>query len=53
MIYVISDIHGCYDEFQQMLKKINFNPEKDELIIDGDIIDNNYLISAFKYESIN
>ncbi len=39
MIYVISDIHGCYDEFQQMLKKINFNPEKDELIIDGDIID--------------
>ena len=39
MIYVMSDIHGCYDEFQAMLKKINFNPEKDELIIDGDIID--------------
>lgn len=39
MIYVMSDIHGCYDEFQAMLKKINFDPEKDELIIAGDIVD--------------
>ena len=39
MIYVMADIHGCYDEFQAMLKKIKFNPEKDELIIAGDIID--------------
>jgi serine/threonine protein phosphatase 1 len=37
--YVIADIHGCYDEFQQMLNKINFNPEVDELIIAGDIVD--------------
>jgi len=38
-IYVMADIHGCYDEFQQMLDKINFNPEVDELIIAGDIVD--------------
>ena len=37
--YVMADIHGCYDEFQQMLNKINFNPEVDELIIAGDIVD--------------
>lgn len=37
--YVIADIHGCYDEFQQMLDKIKFNPNVDELIIAGDIVD--------------
>lgn len=37
--YVISDIHGCYTEFMQMLEKIKFDPKKDELIIAGDIID--------------
>ena len=37
--YVMADIHGCYTEFQTMLKKIKFDGEKDELIIAGDIID--------------
>ncbi|MBQ9871834.1 MAG: metallophosphoesterase [Eubacterium sp.] len=37
--YVMSDIHGCYTEFQEMLKKIGFDGEKDELIIAGDIVD--------------
>lgn len=36
--YVISDIHGCFDEFTQMLKKIAFSPS-DELILGGDYID--------------
>ena len=36
--YCISDIHGCFDEFQDMLKLINFQKE-DELYILGDIID--------------
>lgn len=38
MKYVMSDIHGCYDEFILMLKKIKFS-EKDTLYILGDIID--------------
>ncbi len=38
MIYVMSDIHGCYDEFQRMLKLIQFS-KKDELYILGDVID--------------
>lgn len=36
--YCISDIHGCFDQFMEMLKLINFN-EEDELYILGDIID--------------
>lgn len=38
MIYVLSDIHGCFNEFQKMLKLIQFS-KKDELYILGDIID--------------
>lgn len=38
MTYVISDIHGCFEEFQNMLELINFS-EKDELYIIGDVID--------------
>lgn len=36
--YVMSDIHGCYDKFIDMLKLINFT-EQDELYIIGDIFD--------------
>lgn len=36
--YVMSDIHGCYDEFQQMLEKIHFG-DSDLLICAGDYID--------------
>lgn len=36
--YVMSDIHGCYEEFIQMLDLIKFN-EDDELYILGDIFD--------------
>ena len=36
--YVMSDIHGHFEEFQQMLKKIEFD-DNDELIIAGDYVD--------------
>ena len=36
--YVISDIHGCFDEFQTMLDKIKLS-ESDRLILAGDYID--------------
>lgn len=36
--YVMSDIHGCYDELLQMLKQIDFS-NNDRLIIAGDYID--------------
>ena len=37
-IYIMSDIHGKYDKFITMLRKINFNKD-DELYILGDIFD--------------
>ena len=39
ILYLISDIHGNYSDFQQILKKIAFDKEKDNLIIMGDVID--------------
>lgn len=41
MIYVMSDLHGEYEKFVDMLIKINFT-EKDELYILGDVIDRGY-----------
>lgn len=38
MTYVIGDIHGCYDEYKELLKKINFS-ENDELYVLGDAMD--------------
>lgn len=38
MIYIISDIHGCYAEYKQLLKDINFK-DSDELYVLGDILD--------------
>lgn len=39
MFYVIGDIHGCYDEFIQMLDMIKFTPGFDKLFFVGDYID--------------
>ncbi|WP_211747907.1 metallophosphoesterase family protein [Paenibacillus sp. Marseille-Q4541] len=35
----ISDIHGCYDQFNTMLEKVNYNPGSDKLILLGDYVD--------------
>ena len=38
MIYVMSDIHGLYDQYKQMLDKINFK-DNDTLYVLGDVVD--------------
>ena len=38
MVYIISDIHGEYDLFIKLLRKVNFSIN-DEMIICGDVID--------------
>lgn len=38
MRYVISDIHGCYEEYRRLLEKIRFSDE-DELYVLGDAVD--------------
>ncbi len=36
--YAIGDLQGCFDELQQLLKKIKFNPAKDTLWFVGDLV---------------
>ncbi|HSX20363.1 MAG TPA: metallophosphoesterase, partial [Gammaproteobacteria bacterium] len=36
--YVIGDIHGCFDQLQELLAAIKFNPRKDILWFTGDLI---------------
>lgn len=48
-IYIMSDIHGCYNTFKRALKKINFS-NNDFLIITGDIIDRG---NEFNFDLIN
>jgi len=38
-VYCISDIHGCHDEFLELLGQIQFNPSLDTLYVLGDVID--------------
>ncbi len=38
MTYVISDLHGCFDKFKDLLRKINFT-DNDVMYVLGDIVD--------------
>jgi bis(5'-nucleosyl)-tetraphosphatase (symmetrical) len=36
--YVVGDIQGCYQELQQMLQLVAFDPKKDQLWLVGDLV---------------
>lgn len=38
-IIIVGDIHGCVDEFKDLLNKISFNSNQIRLILVGDILD--------------
>ena len=38
-LFVISDIHGQYEAFDRLLEKIQYDSEKDNMIVLGDMID--------------
>ena len=38
-VIVIGDIHGCYDELNQLLDRIDWSPSNHILILTGDLID--------------
>ncbi|GIP56735.1 metallophosphoesterase family protein [Paenibacillus woosongensis] len=38
-ILMISDIHGCIEQFNDLLDAIHYNPSKDNLILLGDYVD--------------
>lgn len=37
-VFVIGDIHGCADEFKQLVQAISYDPTKDVLILAGDLV---------------
>lgn len=38
-ILMISDIHGCYTPFRQLLEKVDYHPDRDTLMLLGDYVD--------------
>lgn len=38
-IIMISDIHGCIDLFDQLLTKVHYSPDHDQLMLLGDYVD--------------
>ena len=36
--YLIGDVHGCYDELQALLHRVEFNPQQDQLWLTGDLV---------------
>lgn len=36
--YAIGDLQGCHDEFRQLLKKLRFSTDRDELWLTGDLV---------------
>ena len=36
--YVIGDVHGCFDQFIRLLKKIGYDNQKDKIILTGDLV---------------
>ena len=39
MLYAVSDIHGYFGLFERLLRKVDYSPSKDQLIVLGDLID--------------
>jgi len=37
-LYLVGDVQGCFSELQALLKKVNFNPNVDQLYLAGDIV---------------
>jgi len=36
---IVGDLHGCFDQLTELLKKCNYNKEKDIIIATGDLVD--------------
>lgn len=36
---IVGDIHGCLDEFDELLRTVSFHRERDQLVLLGDLVD--------------
>ena len=36
-LITVGDVHGCLDEFRELMQKVNFDQTKDILILNGDM----------------
>ncbi|MGC9491083.1 bis(5'-nucleosyl)-tetraphosphatase (symmetrical) ApaH [Vibrio genomosp. F10] len=36
--YIVGDLQGCLDEFQHLLKQVNFDPKIDNIWVTGDLV---------------
>ncbi|KAG0173549.1 hypothetical protein DFQ28_002147 [Apophysomyces sp. BC1034] len=36
-LFVVGDVHGCVNELSELLTKLNYQPEKDQVILAGDL----------------
>jgi protein phosphatase len=49
-VLAVSDLHGGFTLFRKLLKKVNYNPEEDYLLILGDFLEKGPEVVALFYE---
>ncbi|KAI9266452.1 Metallo-dependent phosphatase-like protein [Phascolomyces articulosus] len=37
-VFIIGDVHGCADELKQLVEKIQYNQDRDQIILAGDLV---------------
>jgi hypothetical protein len=37
-LLVVGDVHGCFDELQQLLQTVDYKPDSDNLVFVGDLV---------------
>ena len=37
-VVIVGDVHGCYVELEQLLEKVGFEQQRDNLVLAGDLV---------------